>query len=154
MLVSNQSADPYGSEERNRKVWGQSPEVSQKLRRRTVTHVLDHEEPTMTLCWGGGKSLGEHGSKGCARIPLGWGGDNVVYLFGVPVVKLRYDMVEFSSLGSDAGRPEQIELRLVRTKRRASLARTAGGVLLLLIFLRTSSRSWPYHVGVTNVVPK
>jgi hypothetical protein len=66
-----------------------------------VTHALDHAE--MTLCWGGGKSLQEHGSKGCVRIPLGWGCDNVVYLFGVPVVELRYNMVEFSSLKGDAG---------------------------------------------------
>jgi hypothetical protein len=38
----------------------------------------------MTLWLGGGKSFQEHGKKGCIWILLGRGGDNVVYLFGVP----------------------------------------------------------------------
>jgi hypothetical protein len=67
------------------------------------THVLDREELTVTLFLGGGKSFQERGSKGRVGVSLRRGGDYVVDLLGIPVVQLRYDMVEFCRLVGDAG---------------------------------------------------
>jgi hypothetical protein len=55
------------------------------------------------LFLGRGKSFQKFGSKGHVGVSLGWGGDTVVDLLGVPVGQRRYDRVEFCRLVGDAG---------------------------------------------------
>jgi hypothetical protein len=67
---------------------------------------LEREELVSALLSGGGQPVQQLGPQFRVGVMLGWGGDYVLYLCGVPVVQLKDNMIEFGSLIADAGQRE------------------------------------------------
>ena len=84
-------------------VWGEAPEVTEKLGWLAIAHLLESKELADALFYRGGQPPHQLGPQGGVGVSF-WQKDNdILYPRGVPVVQLRDHIAELGLLAADAG---------------------------------------------------
>jgi hypothetical protein len=83
--------------------WGETPEMSEKLRWLAVAHLLERKKLANVLLSPEGEPPHQLGPHGGVKVSLRQRCDDILYFQCVPVVQLRDHIVELCFLTADVG---------------------------------------------------